>query len=118
MSAIKHNTMANSKFFIVQQQDHSDCGVACISTIVQYHGGYESLEKIRELSGTSTEGTTMLGLLQCARSLSLETNGYKATLQDLENITSPVILHVLIDKRLPHYIIIYPKTYNRLSIYD
>ena len=101
--------MANKKYFIVRQQDRSDCGVACLSTLIQQFGGYESLEKIRELSGTSTEGTTMLGLLQCARSIGLEANGFKATIADLRSIRYPVILHVIIDKRLPHYIIIYPE---------
>ena len=47
-----------------QQLDESDCGVTCLKTVLKSFGSDLSLEKLRELSGTSSNGTTMLGLLQ------------------------------------------------------
>jgi len=46
------------------QHDHSDCGVACLLSLIQYYGGSNHLEKLRELSGTTKQGTTLLGLFQ------------------------------------------------------
>lgn len=98
------------KPFIARQQDQTDCGIACIYSIVKHFGGNEPLEKLRELSGTNISGTTMLGLFQCAEQIGLKATGYVADLDDLKGITDPVILNVLIDKRLQHYVLLYPKS--------
>lgn len=46
----------------IHQKDQSDCGVACLAGIAQYFGGSAKLERLRELSGTNKQGTTLLGL--------------------------------------------------------
>ncbi|MEA3318143.1 MAG: cysteine peptidase family C39 domain-containing protein, partial [Bacteroidota bacterium] len=51
------------------QQDQSDCGVACLLSLTKYYGGNISLEKLRELSGTSKQGTPLLGLYQGANQI-------------------------------------------------
>ena len=53
----------------IQQHDQSDCGVACLLSLIQYYGGSNNLEKLRELSGTTKQGTTLLGLYQAANKL-------------------------------------------------
>jgi ATP-binding cassette, subfamily C, bacteriocin exporter len=91
------------------QHDQTDCGVACLKSIIQYHGGQTSLEKLRDLSGTGIQGTSLLGLRQAAESLSLEAEAFEV--DDLEvfkkEATFPCILHVLIDKKLEHYVVCY-----------
>ena len=42
------------------QKDLTDCGVGCLQSLVRYYGGDISLEKLREKSGTSKTGTTLL----------------------------------------------------------
>lgn len=37
----------------VLQHDQSDCGVACLLSVIQYYEGSNSLETLRELSGTT-----------------------------------------------------------------
>jgi len=87
------------------QQGESDCGVACLHSIIQYFGGYVSLEKLRELSGTQTSGTTLLGLYQAATACGFTTNGCEADTDALSEHPAPVILHVLIDEKLEHYVV-------------
>jgi len=53
---------AVSKSFVLQQ-DQSDCGVTCLLSIIKFHGGDSSLEHLRKISGTSKQGTTLLGLM-------------------------------------------------------
>ena len=41
------------------QHEQSDCGVACLLSIIQYYEGTNPIEKLRELSGTTKQGTTL-----------------------------------------------------------
>ena len=56
------------------QHDSTDCGPACISSVVRYFGGNAEIEKIRRLSGTNQSGTTLLGLYQAAKDCGMEAN--------------------------------------------
>ncbi len=87
-----------------RQLDQSDCGVACLRSILRYFESDASPEQIRELSGTSSNGTTLLGLQHAAKSLGLEAEGYEANIQSLQKCSDPCILHVIKEGRLQHYI--------------
>jgi ATP-binding cassette subfamily B protein len=91
----------------VLQQDQSDCGVACLLSLIQYYGGAQSLEKLRELSGTTKQGTTLLGLYQAANQLGFKASGNEADIQAVIDHPDPLILHVVIEERLQHYVICY-----------
>lgn len=89
------------------QLDQSDCGVSCLLSIIKLYNGNNSLEKIRELSGTSRQGTTMLGLYQAANQLGFVADGCEADIQALIDHKQPLILHILIENQLQHYIVCY-----------
>ncbi|MFY0591394.1 peptidase domain-containing ABC transporter [Roseivirga sp.] len=91
----------------VQQRDQADCGVACLSTILKYYGAEVSVEKLRVLSGTAKDGTTLLGLYQAANQIGLEAEGFEAEIDNLKTLEHPAILHVVIDGKLQHYIILF-----------
>jgi ATP-binding cassette subfamily B protein len=105
-----------TKNSIVLQQDKSDCGVACLLSIIKYYGGNATLENLRKLSGTNTLGTTLLGLYQAATSLGFNAEGCKADMSTLFKHPSPVILHVLIEDKLEHYIICYGTKLNKNNV--
>lgn len=90
-----------------QQHDQSDCGVACLASAVKYFGGNIRLERLRELSGTTQEGTTLLGLHQAAEELGLDSGAYEADMENLKDLDQPCILHVIKDGRLKHYLLSY-----------
>lgn len=93
------------------QKDQSDCGVACLQNIIRYHGGEVSLERLRELSGTDKQGTTLLGLYQCALQTGFQAQGTQAKgLENLKEIQHPCILHLTIDNKLMHYVVYYGPT--------
>lgn len=89
------------------QLDQSDCGVACLLSIIKLYGGANSLENLRTLSGTNREGTTLLGLYQAANQLGFNAEGCEADIQALIDHKQPVILHVLLDNQLQHYVVCY-----------
>ncbi|WP_169739255.1 peptidase domain-containing ABC transporter [Dyadobacter crusticola] len=76
------------------QTNQTDCGVACLLTIIKYYKGVSSFETIRRLSGTSTTGTTLLGLYQAANKLGFDTQGIQTNCETLiQNNYTPAILY-------------------------
>jgi ATP-binding cassette, subfamily C, bacteriocin exporter len=96
-----------------QQLDSSDCGVTCLLTILKYYNSSYSLEKLREYSGTTKQGTTMLGLLQCANNIGLDSKGYESSVETIKDIKYPVILHTIYEDKLQHYIICFGYDNNK-----
>lgn len=91
----------------IAQQDSSDCGIACLKSILRYWGADASFEVLRNMSGTSTQGTTMLGLLQAGENLGLAIEGFSASIEQLKDSQNPCILHVLSSERRTHYVVLY-----------
>lgn len=89
------------------QLDQSDCGVACLMSLIKLNGGTNSIEKLRELSGTTKQGTTLLGLYQVANQIGFTAEGCEADIQALIDHKQPVILHVFIQEQLQHYVVCY-----------
>jgi ATP-binding cassette subfamily B protein len=112
------NKITKIKGSSVLQHDSSDCGVACLVSIISYYGGESSLEKIRNLSGTGKTGTSMLGLYQAANKCGLNAVGYEASINDIKNHPDTLILHVVIEERLEHYIVCYGFEDNKFLIWD
>jgi ATP-binding cassette subfamily B protein len=102
MTQLKTATKAHQR-----QHDQSDCGPACLLSALRYHAASVPLERLREWSGTSTQGTTLLGLLQAARQVGFEADGYEADLQSLQECPDLCILHVVKDQHLQHFILCY-----------
>lgn len=91
----------------ILQRYQSDCGVACLLSIMQYYGGSESIERLRELSGTTTQGTSLFGLYQTAEQMGFDASGVRGELQELKNTENPVILYFLYEDGLEHYVVCY-----------
>lgn len=92
-----------------RQFDQTDCGIACLLSITRYHGGNASRERLREQSGTSIQGTSLLGLFQTAQALGFQAEGLEAEgVHNLSEVTEPAILHVVLEERLQHYVVYYP----------
>ena len=102
----------------VLQHDQSDCGVACLLSLIQYYGGANSIEKLRELSGTTRQGTTLLGLYQTANQIGFTAQGNEADIQALIDHDAPLILHVLLENKLQHYVVCYGFKNNQFIIGD
>ncbi|MEM9721329.1 MAG: peptidase domain-containing ABC transporter, partial [Bacteroidota bacterium] len=101
----QQSTYTQKKAFHVRQHDQTDCGVACMAMVIKSLGGNARLETLRELTGTSRTGTTLLGLYQACPQLGIQAGAYEATIAQLKDTPHPAILHVLIDNRLLHYIV-------------
>lgn len=104
----------------VKQQDSSDCGVASLVSIARYYGGQVAMEIVRELSGTSRDGTTLMGLYQAAEKLGFVAEGLEAeSIGNLRELQAPAILHVVQEDQIPHYVVFYGFTNeNTITVGD
>lgn len=99
--------MKNNKSFVLQLEQ-TDCGVACLKSALRYFGGDASFEHLRSISGTTPEGTSLLGLYQAAQSFGLATEGLEVEhIKKLQEVEGLAILHVTIDNKLQHYLLYY-----------
>jgi len=89
----------------VDQLGEYACGLACLCTISKYYGAEFSQEKLRDISGTSQSGTTLLGLIQAAQKIGYEAKGFEAELKHLAELEGPAILHVVQDQNREHYLV-------------
>ena len=110
---MKANNLIKKTFSL--QKDLTDCGVGCLQSLVRYYGGDISLETLREKSGTSKTGTTLLGLYQCANAIGFDADGCEADTKALIEHGEPVILHVIIEQKYEHYVICYSYNYHNDS---
>ena len=112
--------MSKFQAFHIQQHDQSDCGVACLLSVLRSFGGNLPLSTLREWSGTSVTGTTLLGLYQASQKLGMEAHGLEADIEHLKTIGHPAILHVQTKEGTLHYVVCYAyqADTNRFEISD
>jgi ATP-binding cassette, subfamily C, bacteriocin exporter len=102
----------------LMQHDSSDCGVACLVSVIRYLGGDAELEKIRLMSGTGQSGTSMLGLYQAASELGLDATGYEASVSSIIEYADVLILHVRKEEYLEHFIIVFSYEKGLFKVWD
>jgi len=100
------------------QHGETDCGNACLLSIIKHHGGNATLDEIRRLCGTTKTGTTLLGLYQGASSLGFEASGLEAeSIDNLTELEQPAILHLVINN-LQHFVVFYGFSGSKVIIGD
>jgi len=92
------------KTYEVLQHDQKDCGCACLRMALKFYGGDTNLEYLKEISGTSSKGTSFLGLIQASEKIGLSSEAYEASIEDIKNLKAPFIIHIEQEGFL-HYIV-------------
>lgn len=99
---------------ITLQVDSTDCGPACLATVLSHWSRLEPLYRLRDLAGTTQSGTSMHGLMQACKSLQLESEAYKADIEGLHELSLPVILHW----EHNHYVVLFKLTDKQAVLAD
>jgi len=96
--------MRKIKFPSYIQSDAKDCGPTSLRIISKYYGKNISLQQIRNLSETTREGSSLMGLSDAAEKLGYKTLGLKIDFTTLiEDIPLPCICHW----NKYHFVVIY-----------
>ncbi len=98
------------------QHDESDCGVACLASLLLYYGKYVSLRNIREHCGTDKDGTSGYGIVKGAEHFGLYCKCAFSKDKDLSDIPLPSIF--LLHTKTDHYITVYKITADYIFATD
>ncbi|MES2652238.1 MAG: peptidase domain-containing ABC transporter [Bacteroidota bacterium] len=80
-------------FPFYKQYDQMDCGPSCLRMIAKYYGKNFSLQRLREISGINREGVSLLGISEAAEKIGFRTRGSRLTIDQLQEVELPTILH-------------------------
>lgn len=107
-----------NKKIIVRQNDIKDCGICCLESIIKYYGGFIPLETLRLDTKTNNNGTTAYNLIKAAKKYGFNAIGQKNVELDSNKLILPAIAHIVTDKGINHFIVIYKVTSRHLFIMD
>ena len=106
-----------TRYAWVEQHAEEDCGAACLVTVARQHGRRLALSRVRELVGTGTRGTTLLGLRRGADAIGFHVRAVRAEpalLEHLEALPLPAICHW----KGNHWVVLHGRRGGRVVIAD
>lgn len=104
-----------AQFPFYRQPDQMDCGPTCLRIIAKYYGRVVSLEKLRKLSETTREGSSLKTISDASEKLGFRSLGVKINLTKLdEEAPLPCILHW----HQNHFVVVYKIKENKIYISD
>ena len=102
-------------FPFYKQPDEMDCGPACLRMVAKYHGRSISLQQIRQLAGTTREGSSLHGLSEAAEKIGFRSIGARIPFEELQqNAPLPCIAHW----EQSHFVVICRITKKKVLIAD
>lgn len=101
----------------VKQTGIRDCGITCLYNIIKYYKGDVSIEKLRKLTHTNENGTSIYNLMEASKALGLSSKAFRCNLNDLANMEFPIIAYLKINNYF-HFVIIKDIEFDKISIFD
>lgn len=102
----------------IKQRDITDCGAACLASVMAFYHLQIPVSRIRQYAGTDKKGTNVLGMIEAAELSGFQAKGVKGGFESLFKIPLPTIAHVIIDEKLAHYVVIYKVDKTGVTIMD
>ena len=91
----------------IKQRDITDCGAACLASVAAHYNLGLPVSRIRQIAGTDQKGTNAWGLVKAAQEMGFTAKGVKGGIEALPTVPVPAIAHVIINKILHHYVVLY-----------
>jgi ATP-binding cassette, subfamily B, bacterial CvaB/MchF/RaxB len=95
MSVVTEQLMLGfrTKIPAILQTEASECGLACVAMVANFHGYRTDLASLRSRHPGSLKGATLSSLIDVAGKLGLATRAVRLDLADLDSLRLPCILH-------------------------
>jgi len=98
-----------------RQQEHMDCGAACLRMVARYYGYELDYPSLMKLAGVSRYGTSLLDLSRTGEQLGFITTGIQADWELLGSVDLPAIAH-LQDRH--HFVVVWRVTRKGVVVGD
>lgn len=99
------------KFPFYLQPDSKDCGPTCLRIISKHYGKSISLQQIRNLSETTRDGSSLLGLSDAAEDMGFRSLGVQVDFETfVEEVPFPCVVHW----NKNHFVVVYKVDKNNL----
>ena len=102
-------------FPFYKQPDQMDCGATCIRIIGKYYGRSISLSKLRNLSETTREGSSLKNIANASEKIGFRTLGVKVDFSQLEK---EVQLPCIVYWNQQHFVVVYKIKKDKVFISD
>lgn len=80
-------------FPFYRQLNAMDCGPTCLKMVAKFYGRHYSTDTIRQISGFSKLGVSLLGISETAEEIGFRTRGVQINYNKLQIVPLPTILH-------------------------
>lgn len=104
-----------NSFPFYKQPDEMDCGPTCLRMIAKHYSRTISLQKLRTISETTREGSTLKNIADAAESIGFRSLGVKIDFNKLkEDAPLPCIVHW----QQQHFVVVYKITKKQVFVAD
>jgi len=107
---------------VILQAEAAECGMACLTMVLGYHGRHVDLGAMRRRHALSLKGMTLRNLIELAGGMGLATRALRVELSDLGRLKTPCILHwglnhfVVLSRVRPNGIVVHDPARGRRSL--
>lgn len=102
------------KLPMIMQDEIAECGHACVAMISNFFGHKIDLYGIRQLNKPSVNGVTLKNINQLCEQLGFKTRALRVSLDDINLIKTPAILHW----NMNHFVVLKQVKKNKVIIHD
>lgn len=115
MSAIQRlNFRGRHRLPVILQDESGECGLACLAMIASFHGHAIDLAALRRRNLGVARGARLADLMQVAARLHLGARPVKVSLEDLQRLETPAILHWDFD----HFVVLHRVRNRHVELHD
>ena len=99
---------------VILQTEASECGLACLAMIADYHGHRVDLGTLRRRHPVSLKGVTLKSLIKVAKELHFSCRALRLELDQLQKLELPAIVHWDMD----HFVVLKKVTGSHVVLHD
>src|SRR5690554_6533394 len=102
-------------FLFYKQPDEMDCGPTCLRMIAKHYGRSISLQKLRAISETTREGSTLKNIAEAAENIGFRSLGVKIV---FEKLKEDAPLPCIVFWQQQHFVVVYKITKKQVFVAD
>lgn len=99
---------------VILQTENSECGLACMAMVLNFHGHHIDINTLRVRHGSSQHGVTLKSLIQLADRVNLSARPLRVELNDLNKLKLPAVLHW----NMHHFVVLKKVSRKRVTVHD